>query len=45
MTPSGWSYKGRRVRLGLTFEFETVAAAMTGSIVDMKIDQETEGRP
>jgi hypothetical protein len=45
MTPSGWSYKDRRVRIGSTFEFETVDAAMTGVIVDLKVAQDTAGRP
>jgi len=35
-TPSGWTYKGRPVKVGAPFAFETVSGAMGGWVLDMK---------
>jgi uncharacterized protein DUF4330 len=39
-TPLGWSYHDQLVKVGAVFNFETASGAMTGSILDVKIDQE-----
>jgi hypothetical protein len=44
-TPSGWSYKGRLVKVGAAFSFESVSGAMTGWILDVKPGQETGTAP
>jgi hypothetical protein len=39
LTPSGWSYNDRPVKVGASFPFETMAGAMFGWVLDMKLDQ------
>lgn len=39
-TPLGWSYHDQLVKVGAVFNFETASGAMTGWILDVKIDQE-----
>jgi len=40
-TPSGWDYKGRPVKVGGSFQFETVSGAISGWILDVQLDEET----
>jgi hypothetical protein len=42
-TRSGWSYQDRPVKVGAAFTFETMAGGMIGWILDMKLDEQTQG--
>lgn len=39
LTPSGWTYNERPVKVGASFVFETMAGAMMGWVLDMKLDR------
>ena len=44
--PSGWSYKDRPVKVGAPFTFESVSGAMTGWILEMKLNPDkAAGKP
>ena len=39
LTPLGWSYHDQLVKVGAIFNFETASGAMTGWILDLKLNQ------